>query len=411
MKLGFNAHHLSNPALNGWNRYSVNLIAQLASSGIQIILYGKKPFYDGHLRRIGEACEVRTAPRMPNLIYEQVWLARQCQKDQLDVFHSPFNSGLPWFARCATVLNIHDVIDEKLYDRVAWRMRWSSMASFRDARIYIVWRKDRAREHIYQRISRARADKIITGSQHAKADIIDSFRIPAERVSVIHHAADSIFSPPVSDEERRRVRDRYGLCCPYVFYVGSHQERKNVPFLIRAFADAKLRDVQLAVGGDPSHHGVPELVAALALTDQVKCLGEIPDRDLPALYAEAACFVYPSKYEGFGLQLCEAMAGGCPTLAADATSLPEVLGQGGLTFPLDSVSPLVELIHRIIDEPSFAQALRLRAHERSRHFSWKKCAEETINVYQAAMQAHLERHKRRRSPRMQTRPCAPRSRQ
>jgi glycosyltransferase involved in cell wall biosynthesis len=107
----------------------------------------------------------------------------------------------------------------------------------------------------------------------------------------------------------------------------------------------------------------------------------VDDTDLPALYAEALCFVYPSEYEGFGLQLCEAIAAGCPVLAARATCLPEVLGDGGETFGLDKSSELEELLVRIVTDAIFRQNLKNRAQERSKSYSWTRTAIDTNNLY------------------------------
>jgi glycosyltransferase involved in cell wall biosynthesis len=107
--------------------------------------------------------------------------------------------------------------------------------------------------------------------------------------------------------------------------------------------------------------------------------------------------VYPSEYEGFGLQLCEAMAAGCPTLAARATSLPEVLGAGGETFTLDTYDELVELLRRVNQDDSYRSELSRRARMRSADFSWASTASRTIGVYESAL-AQREGH----YPRAQT---------
>jgi glycosyltransferase involved in cell wall biosynthesis len=123
------------------------------------------------------------------------------------------------------------------------------------------------------------------------------------------------------------------------------------------------------------------LATALGVGDRLRLLGWVDDADLPALYAGALAFVHPSEYEGFGLQLCEAMAVGCPVLAARATCLPEVLGSGGETFGLDSADELAELLRRVASEPEFRERLARRARVRAADFSWRRTAEETLAVY------------------------------
>ena len=113
----------------------------------------------------------------------------------------------------------------------------------------------------------------------------------------------------------------------------------------------------------------------------------VADEELPALYAGALCFVYPSLYEGFGLQLCEAMAVGCPCLASRATSLPEVLGDGGGLFDPNSTADLAGLLRRVASDPAFRADLSRRGRCRSGDFSWTRTAEQTVEVYRALTRA------------------------
>jgi glycosyltransferase involved in cell wall biosynthesis len=116
-------------------------------------------------------------------------------------------------------------------------------------------------------------------------------------------------------------------------------------------------------GGRPGEgHDLIRLAEDLDVGDCLRLVGRVEDLDLPALYAEALCFVYPSEYEGFGLQLCEAMAVGCPILAADTSSLPEVLGQGGRTFSVQDPRELAGLLQRLSRDNGFRTQL---AHQAS----------------------------------------------
>jgi glycosyltransferase involved in cell wall biosynthesis len=119
----------------------------------------------------------------------------------------------------------------------------------------------------------------------------------------------------------------------------------------------------------------------LGIRDRVRLLDWVDDEDLPALYAEAMCFVYPSAYEGFGLQLCEAMAVGCPVLAARETALPETLGGGGETFELRDPAELSRQLQRCATDGEYRSCLSRRAKERSADFCWRRTAEQTLAVY------------------------------
>jgi glycosyltransferase involved in cell wall biosynthesis len=168
-----------------------------------------------------------------------------------------------------------------------------------------------------------------------------------------------------------------------VFYVGGWEGRKNVPFLVRAFTAAQLSDTDLLLaGGTQVEIGeMTALATSLGVANRMRLVASVPDEDLPALYAEALCFVYPSVYEGFGLQLCESMAVGCPTLACRATSLPEVLGEGGDTFESADPGELTRLLQRIARDGSYRDSLAQRAERRGREFSWPQTARDTVAVY------------------------------
>ena len=130
---------------------------------------------------------------------------------------------------------------------------------------------------------------------------------------------------------------------------------------------------------------VGELAARIGIADRLRLLGFVPDADLPGMYAAALAFVYPSQYEGFGLQLVEAMTVGCPVLAARATCLPEVLGGGGETFNLSEPGELAEQLKRLASDPGHWAVLSDRARRRAADFSWDRTAAATAAVYEGVL--------------------------
>jgi hypothetical protein len=203
-------------------------------------------------------------------------------------------------------------------------------------------------------------------------------------VSVIYEAADPLFHRPVAAERVEGVRQKWDLSRPYFLYVGGWEKRKNVPFLLRAFAGLKVDTIDLVLAGGQEQQRpiLTKLAEELGCVRRVRLLGYVPEADLPALYAGALAFVYPSEYEGFGLQVCEAMAVGCPVLVARATSLPEIAGSGGETFALDDPGELAGLLRRVADDDAFRADLSRRAKVRASDFSWDRAAAETVRVYQ-----------------------------
>ena len=369
MRVGFNARLLYSPELRGWNRYTINLLSELASLGVELLLYSDRSLHESHRARLPEkSYQVRVAPPMRYVLWEQRWLPEQFIKDAIDVFHCPINFGLPWISACPRILTLHDAIDQIYYRPTSWRQKLNPRAL-------------QVRAHHW--IARTRAENVITVSERSKRDLVRHLNIPAEKIHVVYEAADKIFQRPIFKDEGNRIRRKYGLEKPYVFYVGGYEGRKNVKFLLKACAIATLKDVELVLAGDGRDQKVEllELASTLGVSGQIRLLGYVEDTDLPPLYRESLCFVYPSRYEGFGLQLCEAMASGTPIFAASSSCLPEILGDGGQTFSLDSIEELVSYLRRIALEPEYREVLSQKSRRRSSEFSWSKTAERTLGVY------------------------------
>jgi alpha-1,3-rhamnosyl/mannosyltransferase len=130
-----------------------------------------------------------------------------------------------------------------------------------------------------------------------------------------------------------------------------------------------------------------KLLYPLVQSGDVRVLGYVPDEHLPAMYSGATAFVYPSLYEGFGLPPLEAMACGTPVIASNRASLPEVVGDAGITIGAYDIEGLCAAMHELACDPKKRQVLAESGLQRSRHFSWRRTAAETINVYKSVQQA------------------------
>ncbi len=371
LRIGINARLLADSSLRGWNRYTVNLVAELAPRDVELILYSDHAIHPNHLARFESGhVSTRIAPPMRYTQWEQFWLPKQCVADRVDVLHSPYNFGLPVACFCPRVLTLHDAIDQLYYGPKKGLGGWAPRQFMSRLRHWT---------------SRTKADAIITVSEHARRDLIRGLGLTPSKIRVIYEAADPLYLEPVSDQDRQRVRQSFKLLHPYVFYVGGWEQRKNIPFLLRAFAQANLQGVELVLAGgrEDQRLALINLAKELGIADRLQLLGWVEEADLPSLYAEALGFCYPSEYEGFGLQLCEAMAVGCPIFAARATCLPEILGSGGETFSLEDLSELAGLLNRLVSDVAYRSELQQNARNRSVDFSWSRAADETIEVYRS----------------------------
>jgi glycosyltransferase involved in cell wall biosynthesis len=254
-----------------------------------------------------------------------------------------------------------------------------------------------AKAKVYSNVvSRAahKATMVITISQHAKQDIVDVLKIPAERIRVIYQAVSEEIKPVEDPEKLAEARARYGLTGRYVFYLGGLDARKNVPQLVRAFSHLYQRlgdpNLQLLISGNPDKRSGslfpdPRPVGADLGTSGQIIYRFVEDEDKATLYSGASAFVFPSLYEGFGLDPLEAMACGAPVVCSNRTSLPEVVGDAALSIDPDDLPSMVDAMYRILTSDELSADLRARGLARAKLFSWRKTASETLAVYEEAV--------------------------
>lgn len=233
-------------------------------------------------------------------------------------------------------------------------------------------------------------DVIVVSSDHGKKDFLQRVGGSADSIRVAPLAAASEYRPVTDRVALRTALAPYGLSdVPYILMVATLELRKNHAVLLRAFAklinkDQSLRHRLVLVGEKwIGHEAVFDLIRGLRLEDRVTYLG-FCDR-LPELYGGADAFVFPSLYEGFGLPPLEAMACGVPVLAANVTSLPEVIGNGGVLFDPHDVDGLCEALHEIVTDSARHDELAKRSIQRAATFSWRRTAELYLEAFHFAL--------------------------
>ncbi len=225
----------------------------------------------------------------------------------------------------------------------------------------------------------ARADLILADAASTQRDLSEVYGIPPEKIKVLYSGVDARFNPNVPRESQARVRELTGGK-PYLLSVGTLQPRKNYARLIQAFAqvisNTQLPNLNLVICGargwmaDDVYHTVERL----ELHERVIFADFFSDDDLPALYAGATLFVYPSLYEGFGLPVAEAMACGTPVVSSNASSLPEVGGEAALYFDPYDIDAMADAMRRALTDESLREHLRARGIAQAQKFSWAKAA-------------------------------------
>ncbi len=391
-RIGINGLFLDKPH-TGSGQYTRHLLAALAKlDGENEYRTFTPPGGGGsgnqEIRKSGLMRKPDSLSNLGKLWFEQVGLPRACRQAQVQVVHYPYFAA-PLVKPCRVVVTIHDLITLLLPE----------------------YRRSLA-VRLYNRLivtAARRAAAIIADSQHSQGDIVRHLGIPARRVHVVYLAAEARFHPLDDADALAAVRQRYGLGERFVFYIGGLNRHKNVAALLAAFAAIRdrLPGVQLAIAGVP-HSADPAVFPDLGQVARnlglpvsdltgadltglqrpvrsavVRFLGFVPEEDKPLLYNAAALFVFPSRYEGFGLPPLEAMACGTPVIAARAASLPEVVGDGGLLIAPDDVAGLAQAMLAVLRDPARQAELRARGLAQAAHFSWTKTAQETVAVYEA----------------------------
>jgi glycosyltransferase involved in cell wall biosynthesis len=301
-----------------------------------------------------------------------LWLARH----EVDIFHTPnYMMPLLVFARPGRrrpvrVTTIHDVIPLLFPDHAP---------KSRKARLFSMYRR------LMIEVGR-RSDRILTDSEASRRDILRCLRLPVaaeSKVRAIHlgvgerlltGAQPRIATPHTPNEPRR------------LLYVGRMDPYKNVAGLIRALDVLRRMDrwpLTLTIAGSPDdrYPDLRDLPSRLGVADRVRWTGYLSDEQLLATYREADVLVHASLYEGFGLQVLEAMALGVPVVASDRGSLPEVAGEAALLVNPEDPVAFAGAVRRVLDDPALAASLSAKGRARAAQFRWRDTAAATLRVY------------------------------
>ncbi len=239
-----------------------------------------------------------------------------------------------------------------------------------------------------------RACRVIAVSEATRRDVQNLMGVPPNRIVRVYNAPDpGFFQAPHSDENHRLTLERYQINYPFLLYAGNVRLHKNIPRLVEAFAVLRAqladhpvyRDLRLVIMGNTisQHPAVRHAVIKSRIEHLVRFLGFVPFDTLRCFYEKAAAFVFPSRYEGFGLPPLEAMACGAPVVTSSVSSLPEVVGDAAMLVNPENVFDIARGIREVLLDEALRAELIRKGRAQAARFSWERTAKSVLEIYQA----------------------------
>lgn len=228
---------------------------------------------------------------------------------------------------------------------------------------------------------------VVADSYSVRQEIIDQYQLPKEKVVVMHHGVDTTKYYPRSQREIEATKKKYGIHGDYIFYLGNIEPRKNLERLIDAYRQLpkRLRDrYSLVIVGGSGWLNAP-ILRAIEQAQQagyqlIKPAQFVPDEELPALHSGATILAHPAIYEGFGLSLVQAMACGTPVLTGNKSSMPEIVGDGGLLVESTDTKQISDTMKRLLMDKDLRARLAEKGLQRARKFSWQTTAKQLVSL-------------------------------
>lgn len=366
MRIGIDAR-LPFYQMGGISRYVLQLLPALAN------LDGANEYVVFHSRRD----KANHAPNAPNFWSRNLWtpchhrlerwlLGLELLPHHLEIMHSP-DFIPPAFGARRRVITVPDL--NFLY--------------------YPQFLTDESRRYYRDQIQWAveQADHIVAISHYTREDLLRKLQLPESKVTAIPLAADPIFEEVPGEEAVKSTLKEFGLEPGFVLFVGTLEPRKNIPTLLRAYARLRQKtaiEVPLVLVGRRGwlFDQIFETIEEQGIAAHVRHLEGVGDKDLVSLYHAAGVLACPSHYEGFGFPVVEAMHCGCPVIASDRASLPEVVGSAGLLLDADDEVAWTDAIYRVLTDEDLRSELIPSGYEQARSFTWESTASTTLRVYE-----------------------------
>jgi glycosyltransferase involved in cell wall biosynthesis len=381
IQVGINASFLRKPN-TGIGQVTLNFLKELSSiksDNVNFVLYLEEDLPKGLKLSKSFQKEIFLPPWKRDDLIRKIWWEKFClpkkvKRGGCDVFLSLYQC--PTFIKnIPHIMLVHDIIP-KIFPE------------------YL----DNARKELYWKLTEKgirKADKIIAVSKRTEKDLIEKMEIPAGKISVNYISVDEIYKKEISQKESARVLRKYKLKPGYILAGGGYEIRKNVSGVVQAYKILLERNKNLHFAREMPRlviYGkifplsvtlatdIVSLTRKLNLTQHVTLLDMVPQKDMPAVFANAEMFVYPSHYEGFGMPPLEAMSVGTPTIVSKTSSLPEVGGDAVLYCHSDDPKDIAMVMQNVLINRNLRETLSRRGKERAERFSWEGFTEKFLEI-------------------------------
>lgn len=384
MNIGFDAKRAAQnrTGLGNYSRFVIRILSE-KFAGNQYHLYTPKPHRMPYLQ------EIPTLKHLflhfpPQGIWSRlrslwrVWgITKDIQKDGIQIFHGlsnelPLNIGTPEQRKmkaggkgCKYIVTIHDLI-------------------FIHTPQYYHWIDRQIYNFKFRRACRC-ADRVIAVSEYTKQEIMHYYHTPESKIDVVYQGCDPVFSQEIEEGKLQEVKARYQLPDKFVLYVGSIEERKNLMLVAKAMAELNRRAAihVVAVGRRTAYvDQIQDFLKAQGIDHLFHFYHQVPYADLPAFYKWASTFAYPSRIEGFGIPLLEAISSGVPAIGCTGSCLEEAGGPNSIYVNPDDAKGMADAILRTCTDETLRQHMISEGKKYALNFSDEKLSNDLMKVYE-----------------------------
>ena len=367
MRIGIDARVLDR-GITGTGRYLMNLLCEIPKIDTENEYF---LFTNSNLNKYEKFYKIIDVKNkfLPSKIFSVLWphlvLPFKLKKHKIDIYFTP-NIILPLFTnkKISYIPVLHDIIPllHKTFYPFSYRTYLKML-------LPVTFKK---------------ADLVITVSSHSKKDIVKYFNLPESKVDIVYANAQEKFKPiSLSDEQKKEIIKQYNLPKKYVLYVGAIDYRKNISCIIKTAERLKEKNVDMAfvLIGKCFYSDKSIFNEIEEKKEYIRYINFMDDNHLPLIYNMAFCFLFPSYYEGFGIPPLEAMQSAIPTITSNNSSLPEVVGDGGILVDADDYISIADEIEKLYYSPDVYNSYKVRALEASKKYSAQKSTKKLVEIF------------------------------